>query len=103
MGHGLGLNSSLGEMSPMSWYLILLTSGGIGSLLSFIIFAALKIYQVTNIKSTIGIYFSYSVLVSFLSLSTTAIFFNPFLWVLLALISLYRYQVVIKKSVFYSN
>jgi len=92
MGHGLGLTSSLGEISPMSWYLILLTNGGLGALLSFMIFAALKLHQVTKIKSTIGIYLSCSVVVSFLTLSTAATFFNPFLWALLGLISLYRYS-----------
>ena len=35
---------------------------------------------------------TFSLLVSFLSLSTTAAFFNPFLWTLLAIVGLYRYE-----------
>ena len=96
IGGGLGLTSSLGEVSPMSWYLILLTNGGIFAFFSFLIFAILKLYQVMAIKGDIGVYMTFSVVVSLLSLSTTAIFFNPFLWVLMALVSMYRYEYRIK-------
>ena len=99
IGSGLALTSSLGEISPMSWYLILLTNGGILALLSFVIFSTLKVYQVLSIKDSIGIYMAFSLIVSLLSLSTTAIFFNPFLWTLLAVIGLYRFKIANRKKI----
>ena len=92
IGSGLGLTSSLGEMSPMSWYLILITNGGLLAFLSLFIFLAIKFYEVLVIKESIGIFMTFSLLVTFLSLSTTAAFFNPFLWTLLAIIGAYKYS-----------
>jgi hypothetical protein len=98
IGSGLGLTASLGEDSPMSWYLVILTNGGMVSLFSFFMFAYLKIYQVMKIRDNIGIYMTFSVVVSFLTLATTSTFFNPFLWTLLAIVGLYNYKVVNTKG-----
>ena len=92
IGGGLGLSSSFGESSPMSWYLILLTNGGIFALFAFLIFAFLKVRQVIKIRANIGLYMTFSVVTSFLSLATSATFFNPFLWTLLAIVGLYKYK-----------
>jgi hypothetical protein len=92
IGGGLGLSSSFGESSPMSWYLIILTNGGLLSLLALLMFTYLKIYQVMKIHGNIGIYMTFSVVASFLTLATNAAFFNPFLWTLLAIVGLYRYE-----------
>lgn len=99
IGSGLGLTSSLGEMSPMSWYLILLTNGGLLASLPFVVFSSLKVYQVLGIKDSIGIYMAFSLIVSLLSLTTTAIFFNPFLWTLLAVIGLYRCKIADSRKI----
>jgi hypothetical protein len=94
IGGGLGLTSSLKETSPMSWYFIILTNGGLLSLFLLLMFVYLKINQAMKIHGNIGIYMTFSVITSFLTLATTSTFFNPFLWTLLAIVGLYRYNTV---------
>ena len=92
LGQGLGLTSSLGEMSPMCWYLILLTNGGFFAFFCFALFAISKLVSTLLISDNIGIYLTLSLATSFMFLATTSVFYNPFIWTLLSVISLYKFE-----------
>ena len=90
LGLGLGYTSSINEMSPLSWYLIILTNGGIFALLLLLLFFWFKFRKIYILKLEGKEFFMIGYLAAIMNLSTTATFFNPFLLILLSILELYR-------------
>ena len=84
-GIGLGKMSVMGHISSINWYVHLLTEAGIIPLLILLLFIYTKIYEYTFVSNNYSKILYFSIISSFIYLSTLSTFHAPFLWILLAL------------------
>ena len=81
IGYGLGYTSSIGEMSPINWYLVLATNGGIFALLLILAFNFSYFKTSLKIRKKYGVLPAIGIICGFLGFLTTSTFYNPFFWI----------------------
>jgi O-antigen ligase len=86
-GLGLGYTSSIGEMSPINWYLVLATNGGVFALLSILIFHFLNFKISLELRSNYGVLPAIGIVCGILALLTTSTFFIPIFWIAIIFIN----------------
>ena len=94
-GYGLGYTSSLNEMSPVNWYMVILTNGGLVSFIPlclFIFFKFLKARKLALNSSPLYLVGFLCAIFGFVGIST---FYLPFFWILLTFIEV--------KTIYYKN
>jgi hypothetical protein len=90
VGIGLGYTSSVNEMSPINWYLIILSNGGIFAFLFLFIFMLLIFKKSLIINKTFSILPSIGILSGIFGFLTISTFYNPFFWLAIILINLMK-------------
>ena len=91
-GLGLGYTSSIDEMSPINWYLIIATNGGLFALFFILAFFVTVFKNSLSVRADFGILPSIGILCALLGFITTSTFFNPFFWIALIFINKMKYN-----------
>ena len=87
-GYGLGYTSSLNEMSPINWYLVLLTNGGLLAFIPISMFLFFKYLRVRMVSLADKPHYLVSYFAAIIGFVATSTFYNPFFWVYLAFIEM---------------
>ena len=85
LGKGLGYFSSIGQGSPMNWFLLLSSEIGIIGILPLLIFFFIRFARVISLKSGIRFPIFMGIVSGLGYLMLLSTFYNPFLWFLLAI------------------
>jgi hypothetical protein len=89
-GIGLGYTSSVDEMSPINWYLIILSNGGVFAFLFILIFMLLIFKKALIIKNTFSVLPAIGILSGVFGFLTISTFYNPFFWLAIILINIMK-------------
>jgi len=86
-GVGLGYTSSVNEMSPINWYLIILSNGGVFAFIFIFIFMLLIFKKSLYIRNTFSLLPAIGITAGALGFLSTSTFYNPFFWLAIILIN----------------
>ncbi|MDB4603790.1 hypothetical protein OAH33_00395 [bacterium] len=86
-GIGLGYTSSVNEMSPINWYLMILSNGGIFAFLFSLIYMVLTVKKSLQVRKTFSLLPAIGISAGTLGFLTTSTFYNPFFWLAVILLN----------------